>query len=248
MEITKSQIVKENIVKEKSSRPTGSPPVVGPSVMDPATLISEIAALRGQMMDLLAEQDNGRHHHEQFRDIMDQLAGLNEFKRRRDLEAGRRDVKGRGKGTKVEEVHVRYFFVCLGGQAGDKCMKMHTSEGLRDLNKTKAWTHGNRWYCDCGRVLKGDSGIIVEISKGDKHWYLRSTYSDFDILDIRAMVQEQQLVKLTPDELHARLRPFKKCLVTHQAGGLAQFDSYEIYLTLPKFQWEEILQIAASME
>jgi hypothetical protein len=32
------------------------------------------------------------------------------------------------------------------------------------------------------------------------------------------------------------------------AGGLTQFDSYEIFLTLPKFPWEEILQIAASMD
>jgi hypothetical protein len=32
------------------------------------------------------------------------------------------------------------------------------------------------------------------------------------------------------------------------AGGLTQFDSFEIFLTLPKFQWEEILQIDASMD
>jgi hypothetical protein len=236
------QIVKENIDKEKSSCPTGSPPVVGSSVMDPTTLMSAIAALRQQMLDLIADQDdNGRHHRDQIRDLMDQISTLSEFKRRRDLEAGRRRVKGRGKGTKVEEVHVRYFYMCLAGLAGDKCMKMHSSE-------PRALTHGHRWYCECGIRLKRDSGILVEFSQGEKHWYVRAPYPDCEILDIPEMAQRQQLVKLTPDELHARLRPSKACLVTHHAGGLAQFYSYEIFMQLQEFQWVEIFQVAASME
>jgi hypothetical protein len=92
------------------------------------------------------------------------------------------DGKGQGKGTKVdpascaavEEVHFRYFFVCLGGWApdglaGDKCMTMISSDGWRQLFPTVAWTHGQRWYCDCGTRYKGGNGSSLRSGRACKN-------------------------------------------------------------------------------
>jgi hypothetical protein len=151
---------------------------------------------------------------------------------------------------------LRYFFVCLGGWTtvvGDKlvfdrCMKMHSSEGLRQLNQSRALTHGQSCYCECGVGFKASSGVIVEIRENEKYWYMRALCPDADILDMLAMAHETNLGEVNFDQLHARPRMYSKCLVTHQAGGLARFESHEIFLKLRMFEWESIFQFAAFLE
>jgi hypothetical protein len=152
--------------------------------------------------------------------------------------------------------YFRYYFLCPGGWtangvSGDRCMTMLSSKKWRQLYPSEAWAPGQRWYCDCGTRFKGGNGVIVEIREGTQYFYMRAPCPDAEILDIRAMAHEKKFGKLTPAELYAKLpvcQPAVTTLVTHQAGGLARFQSHVLFLTLPEFSWDSIFQFASSME
>jgi hypothetical protein len=130
-------------------------------------------------------------------------------------------------------------------------MTMLSSKKWRQLYPSEAWAPGQRWYCDCGTRFKGGNGVIVEIREGTQYFYMRAPCPDAEILDIRAMAHEKKFGKLTPAELYAKLpvcQPAVTTLVTHQAGGLARFQSHVLFLTLPEFSWDSIFQFASSME
>jgi hypothetical protein len=80
---------------------------------------------------------------------------------------------------------------------------------------------------------------------------MRAPCPDAEILDIRAMAHEKKFGKLTPAELYARLpvcQPAATTFVTHRAGGLARFQSYALFQTMPESSWDSIFQFASSME
>jgi hypothetical protein len=164
---------------------------------------------------------------------------------------------GKCNGTR-NPILLRYFFVCLGGWntmvhhklVFDRCMKLYSSEWMRQLNQSRALTHGQEPRCDCGRKFQATSGVIVEISQGGQFWYTRAPYP-VEGLDTRPELPlrlECLHSTIIPDQFQVRPRIYSKCLLTHQAGGLALFESHEIFLMLPMIEWEPIYQFAASLE
>jgi hypothetical protein len=220
--------------------------------------------LRAQIGILTHQRDRGYENAGRIRDLGDQLAQLSDIAppARFTVQcealtpvfvAGSWHCKG---GTEddsascatAEKEHFRYFVVCLGGWredglAGDRCMRM---QGMRQFFKSRALTHGQQLYCDCGANPRNE--VIVEIRQGEKYWYMRAPCPNVDILDICAIAQRNPFGKLTPDQLQMRLPIYSKCLVTYQAKGLVHFHSYAIFLTLPQCAWQSIFQIAASLE
>jgi hypothetical protein len=235
MEITNPLIVKENNEREQSSCPTDSPSVAGSSDDDPTRLESEIIALRAQMFELMSGEDNGSLHKNQIYDIFDKIETLNLRRTRREREAAKERPK----------VHVRYFYMCLAEWPSHRCMKMFSSDAPPAPMTS---TRPQRWYCECGKKVTHHSKILVEIRQGAKHWYVRAPWPDISMLNMREMVRRQQLVNLTPIELRARLGFHRASLVHYSPMGLDSFDTYDIFMQLQEFQWDEIFQVKASME
>jgi hypothetical protein len=244
--------------QQQSPRPTGSPPVVGSSFGD-TTLIADMTALWAQIGELRSERGNNTAL---IRDVLNQLAPLRTLNRQLEREAVQRQLEaantvfvhgfgdgdGFGDGIGVDSgkcngtrnpILVRYFWVCLGGWTTvvddklvfDRCMKSYSTE-----------THGQKTHCDCGVRFHASSGVMVEISQGEKFWYMRAPYPVVGQLDTRPELP------LRLWELLVCPRISSKCLVTHQAEGCALFESHEIFRLLPWMQWDEILQFAESLE
>jgi hypothetical protein len=235
LEITSPLIVKENNEMEQSSCPTDSPSVAGSSDEDPTRLESESRALREQMFELMTGENSEFLNKNAISDIMDKIETLNHRRTRREREAAKERPK----------VHVRYFYMCLDEWSSYRCMKIISS----DAQPTPMTSTGpQRWYCECGKRFNHHSKIVVEIRQGEKHWYVRAPRPDIDMLSMQDRVRRQQLVNLTPIELHARLGFHRASLVHYSPMGLDSFDTYNIFMQLQEFQWDEIFHVKASME
>ena len=148
--------------------------------------------------------------------------------------------------------YFRYFFICLGGGTGWRCLRMVPSKMWRKLFPEAAWVPRQRWYCSCATKYRAKFGVVCEAHRPKVGlFYMRAPCPDEDIIDLRAMRLERDNPHLTtPQALYDSLpviHPSRTSLVEEVEDGIFKVKSEADFDAMPHFEWQQVFTFVKTL-